>query len=619
MKRNFQNRMLAAVLSVTLAIALMPAPAWAVSVPEEKWVDYAATAFAGGSGTESDPYQIATAEQLAKLSKDVNDGEKYIGTYFVLTADIDLSAHRWNPIGSYKWLSNGSTVNHPFEGFLDGNDKTISGMVVDERIDQNAAGFFGKIANTKTGTQRGAKDLTIAGAAIYVDESGLNECSGGILAGNVVGFESEPVVFENITVSGSVVVSSTNGYNNIGGMIGYASWVEATNCHAQNVSVSGGSNSGGFVGNDSGSVYENCTATGMVSGSWALGGFVGYAASTIWQDPAGASTYDHCAADVKINGSDWRIGGFTGYAEYGTFQNCVSYGDVNSSVNGWNPEAGGFMGESYASSVTVQACHAAGVVTSASSTYNAGGFVGTYTNGSYTGCSFDRDKNSGLSAAGEGTPQGIAGASSAVVLANICEDYFGGHQYGDGWTIETRPTCTADGSQYQLCERCGSKGNVTPIPATGHKMTPVAAKDATCTEAGNTAYWLCENCGKAYGDAAGTNEISPESAMIPAKGHGATQLRNRKDASCTAEGYTGDEVCTVCGSVLKAGEVIPRLAHDFKDGKCTVCGAVDPYYGQNSVPETGDSSPLFLWAVLLAVSGGVLCAAAYSRKKKAAK
>lgn len=75
MKRNFQNRMLAAVLSVALAIALMPAPAWAVSVPEGKWVDYAATAFAGGSGTESDPYQIATAEQLAKLSKDVNDGE----------------------------------------------------------------------------------------------------------------------------------------------------------------------------------------------------------------------------------------------------------------------------------------------------------------------------------------------------------------------------------------------------------------------------------------------------------------------------------------------------------------------------------------------------------------
>lgn len=457
---------------------LIPVVGWGqAGTPEGSWANNAASAFAGGTGTKEDPYQIATAEQLAKLSKDVSEGTSYQGTFFVLTENIDLSAYRWVPIGIYKWMSNGSTsIEKSFRGYLDGSNKIISGMVVDERGDQNSAGFFGSIRNGQAGNIVGAKDLTISGATVYLSEDGLTECSGGILGGDIMGNENSMVVFENIRVSGSVEVNSTYGNNKIGGMLGSASRVKAINCHAENVSISGASNSGGFVGNDNGSVFENCTASGTVSGRWGLGGFVGYSTSAVYQSADGASTYTKCTADVDVSGNDWRLGGFVGYAEYGEFNNCVAYGDVDSSVDGWDPKVGGFVGESgdlndpdnaYANATN---CHAAGTVTSASPTHDAGGFTGTHSKGTFSGCSFDSEKNPGLNAAGEGTlASGVTGEETAVVLANICEDYYGSHLYSTEWTVDIEATCTTSGSKSHHCERCGAKGSITEIPVLGHK------------------------------------------------------------------------------------------------------------------------------------------------------
>ena len=224
------------------------------NVPDTAWTDYAAADFAGGTGTETDPYQIATAEQLAKLSKDVSEGNHYQGTFFELTENIDLSSHRWIPIGIYKWVLSGATTGNWFEGFIDGNNKTISGLIVDERTDKNAAGFFGDIRNVSGGTV-GAKNLIISDAGIYADEEGLMELRAGILAGYASSNPGQQIVFENITVSGDVEIESTNGSNNVGGMIGYGDGVKATDCKAENISVTGASNSGGFIGNSSDSVF----------------------------------------------------------------------------------------------------------------------------------------------------------------------------------------------------------------------------------------------------------------------------------------------------------------------------------------------------------------------------
>ena len=584
MKKRFLQMVKKRVLSLRLFPLLVclgfliPAVGWGqAGTPEGSWANNAASAFAGGTGTEKDPYQIATAEQLAKLSKDVSEGTSYQGNYFILTENIDLSTYRWVPIGIYKWMSNGTSIEKSFRGYLDGSNKTISGMVVDERGDQNSAGFFGSIRNGQEGNIVGAKDLTISGATVYLSEDGLMECSGGILGGDIIGNENSMVVFENIRVSGFVEVNSTNGFNKIGGMLGYASWVKAINCHAENVSISGASNSGGFVGNDNGSVFENCTASGTVSGKWVLGGFVGYTTGTVSNKAVGVSTYTYCSADVDVSGNDWRLGGFVGHAEYGEFNNCVAYGDVTSSVTGWNPKIGGFIGESgdqennpdgYANATN---CHAAGTVTSASSDYKAGGFVGIFSGGTLTDCSFDIEKNPALNAAGEGSlDSGVTGEETAVVLANICEDYYGGHQ-----------------------------------------LTKTDYKAPTCTEAGNNEYWTCERCGKHFSDATGTTEIAD--VVIQATGHkwgepvytwsddnttctATRTCENNDEHSQTAEATVMSEqtkapTCTEMGEMTYTAtfteewvveqtktEGIPATGHHYVNGYCTECGQRDPNY-----------------------------------------
>ena len=79
---------------------------------------------------------------------------------------------------------------------------------------------------------------------------------------------------------------------------------------------------------------------------------------------------------------------------------------MTSSVTGFDPIVGGFAGEIGNTGVTggaiLDKCYAAGKVTAASPDYKAGGFVGTHTEGTYTDCSFDSEKNPGLAAYGEG-------------------------------------------------------------------------------------------------------------------------------------------------------------------------------------------------------------------------
>ena len=113
--------------------------------------------------------------------------------------------------------------------------------------------------------------------------------------------------------------------------------------------------------------------------------------------------------------------------------------------------------------------------------------------------------------------------------------------------------------------------------------------------------------------------------------HTETETVNAKAATCTEDGYTGDVVCKACGKVITKGEVIPATGHDYKDGKCTVCGAADPDYrpeqpenpGQPEKPEqpanpsvkTGDSGVL-LYMGLMTVCALGACLTLRRRKTR---
>ena len=147
--------------------------------PEIPYIE-AADSFAGGSGTEEDPYQIATAEQLALMGK-VNDdwSQEYNKAYYVLTADIQLNdvenyenwketppEYQWKPVGKY------------FKGNFDGDGHVISGMYVRSVKDCYYIGLFRDLSSGSI------SNVNIEKGYLYVKDSCID--AGGLI-GNIVG------------------------------------------------------------------------------------------------------------------------------------------------------------------------------------------------------------------------------------------------------------------------------------------------------------------------------------------------------------------------------------------------------------------------------------------------
>lgn len=103
------------------------------------WDGKIAGKFAGGTGTESDPYQISNGAQLAYLAQQVNAGTNYSGEYFKLTSDIRLNADDV-PTGGNEWTPIGKSDNS-FNGIFDGAGHTISGLYVPDTT--GCPGLFG--------------------------------------------------------------------------------------------------------------------------------------------------------------------------------------------------------------------------------------------------------------------------------------------------------------------------------------------------------------------------------------------------------------------------------------------------------------------------------------------
>lgn len=152
-----------------------------------------------------------------------------------------------------------------------------------------------------------------------------------------------------------------------------------------------------------------------------------------------------------------------------------------------------------------------------------------------------------------------------------------GHKFS-AWTVTKAATCTESSISTRKCSVCGTKETMI-VPSLGHSMTATAGKAATCTEAGNSAYWTCSRCHKYFSDAAGKTEIAKDSWIIAALGHDEA-TRAAVAATCYVSGRTAETYCKRCGLVLVPSTSIPATGkHTYVDGVCTTCGTRNPAGG----------------------------------------
>lgn len=255
-----------------------------------------------GSGTEAAPYEIPDVGKLTALQTQVNEnGFSYTGKWFRLTNNIDLNNELWTPIGVDSL--------HFFGGSLDGGGKTISGLKVE--TDRQWAGLFGSVRGTY-GVPMTMRDLTLKNGSVKFTSSGTS-CSGGLVAivEGETALELRNVVAENLTVSGG---------DDSGGLLGRGR-VAMTNCHNRGGSVTG-EYAGGLAGkghtNLLNHVFTGCTNSAKVVGERTAGGMTG---NETYND----GSYTSCANSGSISAAQ---GYASGIAAGGSYERCSNSGAV---------------------------------------------------------------------------------------------------------------------------------------------------------------------------------------------------------------------------------------------------------------------------------------------------
>ena len=354
-------------LILALCFTLLPT---AVMAEErvDAWDGSTAAAFAGGTGTAEDPYQIANGAQLAYLASSVNSGETYTGKNFVLTANINLNGLPWTPIAnSFSDALLGGSDYRVFAGNFDGKGYTISNVSIGSEaapLEADVFGFFGategKISNLNLdavsihGVAKIASGYVvgIAGGLVGSSAGSIENChvtglamdmsapSNGYAAaywvGGLVGALDGAQLINECSVSGSITEKAGKG--SIGGLIGELGKAAKITYSRSDVTVNvkadsrGGANVGGFIGKGNGktdaeTIIRNCYATGNVTGGAYTGGFAG----GLW-----GLNIKNCYASGNVSQAAAAMASFVGTDApsslwYGSVTNCFSTGSVTDS------------------------------------------------------------------------------------------------------------------------------------------------------------------------------------------------------------------------------------------------------------------------------------------------
>ena len=292
-----------------------------------------------GEGTESNPYLIESAENLAFLSYMVNKGIDTRGLYFELTTDIDLNGSEdqpWYPIGmGNSWFADDGcerivdpsfNINNVFAGHFDGGGHSIYNLYVDGL---DYAGLFGCLyCWYDEGTT--IENVSIESGYIHGKSSGgiVGECEGIVYIANcqnnaeIEGTEAAG----GIVGTGGKVISKCSNSGHIsssyiaGGIAGMMA-KEVTECfNTGSIIVNNGYTAGGILGRRGGGqvVIANCYNRGDLSGSadYGIGGIAGIANGN-----GNTTNIRNCYNVGSIANDGGDAGGLFGYYEVGHFEN----------------------------------------------------------------------------------------------------------------------------------------------------------------------------------------------------------------------------------------------------------------------------------------------------------
>ncbi|WP_234568217.1 GLUG motif-containing protein [Rhodohalobacter sp. 614A] len=282
--------------------------------------------FEGGLGTEENPYQVASAEQLQRIGDEEN-----LDKHFIQVKDID--ATETSDFNDGKGFLPIGNIGNPFRGNYNGNDFTISDLVLD--YNEPHMGLFGYVKNSlienvslvnstsskiRNTLQKVLHD-TIQINDTYLVNLALEDIRS---AGWLVGFNDGGTVRSSST-SGRFAIEGTH----IGGLVGFNAGKIDNSYTTGNVS-SLQAFVGGLVGGNIGQI-SNSYSTGSVSAPGSAGGLVGH-------NNGGQISTSHITGQTSANS---RVGGLVALNTGGQIYSCYSMGQIL----GYGETTGGLVGE----------------------------------------------------------------------------------------------------------------------------------------------------------------------------------------------------------------------------------------------------------------------------------
>lgn len=308
--------------------------------------------FAGGSGSDSDPYQVSSKEHLDLV-------RLHLDKHFRQTADIDLGGENWLPIG---YITGQEEVPEDFTGSFDGYGFVIENLTID-REDQDFIGLFARL-------DEGGAFMTVTLTDVTI--------TGNTRVGALVGDSHN-----NTTIVDSYSTGTVSGEEYVGGLLGYHYMGLIEGCSSE-ADVTGDEYVGGLIGMSQESMIMDSHASGRIEGSYNVGGLVGYLDEGMIIDSYATGEVE---GDEEDSGG---IGGLVGSVARSTIITSHATGNVRG-----DSSVGGLAGDSWDSEII--GSFAEGTV---SGNYSVGGLVGD--NDGYifmchaTGDVFGDDETGGL-------------------------------------------------------------------------------------------------------------------------------------------------------------------------------------------------------------------------------